>query len=145
MYPGPGIHRDHVEGQLMTEQPALAMAIVVDRGRLLLIRRTAAEDDLVRALPGGSIEPGETPQEAAVREALEEAGLSVEAVDELGGRVHPDTGRRITYVACRVLEGIAHAASPREVSAVVWAAPDEIHQYVPRSLYPPVQAYLDRM
>ncbi|MGW1761398.1 hypothetical protein [Streptomyces mirabilis] len=64
---------------------------------------------------------------------------------ELGERIHPDTGRRIAYVACTVVEGVAHAASPREVSAIAWAARDEIHhQYVPRGLFPPVQAYLDR-
>lgn len=55
----------------------------------------------------------------------------------------PDTGQLIAYVACTVRGGTAHAASPREVSAVVWAAPDEIHRYVPRGLFPPVQAYLD--
>jgi hypothetical protein len=52
-----------------------------------------------------------------VREALEKTGLTVEAVGELGERVHPDTGRRIAYVACTVIGGVAHAASPREVSA----------------------------
>lgn len=120
------------------------MAVVVNGGRLLLIRRSAPEGDLVWALPGGGVEPGETVGQAAVRETLEETGLTVKVVEELGERVHPDTGRRIAYVACTVLAGTARAASPREVSAVVWAGPDEIPQYVPRGLYPPVQAYLDR-
>ncbi|UXY25008.1 NUDIX domain-containing protein (plasmid) [Streptomyces cynarae] len=126
----------------MNKHTALAVAVVVDHGHLLLIRRSAPEGDLVWALPGGRIEPGETAKQAAVREALEETGLTVEAAEEIGERVHPDTGRRIAYVACRVLAGTAHAASPREVSAVAWAAVDEIAQYVPRGLYPPVQAYL---
>ncbi|MER6355684.1 NUDIX domain-containing protein [Streptomyces sp. NPDC001634] len=121
------------------------MAVVVDGGKLLMIRRAVAEDTLLWALPGGRIEPNETAGQAAVRETLEETGLTVEAVEELGERVHPDTGHRIAYVACRVLEGAAHAASPREVAAVAWVAPDEISHYVPRGLYPPVQAYLDRL
>ncbi|WSW80255.1 NUDIX hydrolase [Streptomyces sp. NBC_00996] len=120
------------------------MGVVVDRGQLLLICRAVPEGDLVWALPGGTVEPGETPGQAAVREVLEETGLSVEAAEELGERVHPDTGRLIVYVACTVLEGVARAASPREVSAVAWASPDEIHRYVPRGLFPPVQTYLDR-
>lgn len=32
--------------------------------------------------PGGHVEPGETPDEAAIRETLEETGLKVEVVDE---------------------------------------------------------------
>src|SRR5437879_840003 len=102
------------------------MAVVVDGGRLLLIRRSAPEGDLVWALPGGTIEPSETAPEAAVRETLEETGLTVEAVENLGERIHPDTGRRITYVACTAVAGAARAASPREVAAVAWATPADI-------------------
>ncbi|WP_329536831.1 NUDIX hydrolase [Streptomyces sp. NBC_01450] len=135
--------REHVEGRPVGEQPVLAMSVVVDHGRLLLICRAAPEADLVWALPGGTVEPGETAEQAAVRETLEETGLGVEAVRLLGERVHPDTGRLIAYVACTVRGGRARAASSREVSAIAWAAPGEIHRYVPRGLFPPVQAYLD--
>lgn len=135
--------REHVEGRPVGEQPVLAMGVVVDHGRLLLICRAAPEADLVWALPGGTVEPGETAEQAAVRETLEETGLGVEAVRLLGERVHPDTGRLIAYVACTVRGGTARAASAREVSAIAWAARGEIHRYVPRGLFPPVQAYLD--
>lgn len=126
----------------MTDLPQVSMAVIVDGGRLLLIRRSVIEGDLVWALPGGKVEPGESVERAAVRETLEETGLTVEAGQVLGERIHPDTGRRIAYVACTVRGGAVHAASLREVSAVAWAAPEEIPQYVPRGLFPPVQAYL---
>ncbi|WP_406363437.1 NUDIX hydrolase [Streptomyces sp. NBC_00715] len=119
------------------------MAVIVDvDGRLLLIQRRVAERDLAWALPGGKIENGESPGEAAAREALEETGLRVRASRQLGERVHPDTGRLIKYVACRVLAGEATAASPREVSAVAWVLPGELGQYIPRGLYTPVLAYV---
>ena len=43
-------------------------------GEVLLIRRA---DDGRWAMPGGWVEPGETPAEAAVRETAEETGLTV--------------------------------------------------------------------
>ncbi|MFI2618099.1 NUDIX hydrolase [Streptomyces sp. NPDC018584] len=58
---------------------------------------------------------GESPQQAAVRESLEEAGVMVEPVAVIGERLHPVTRRRIVYVACRWLSGAPRAASPREV------------------------------
>ncbi|WP_089105495.1 NUDIX hydrolase [Streptomyces hyaluromycini] len=119
------------------------MAVILDGGRLLLIRRSNPEGDLLWALPGGTVETGETAEQAAVRETLEETGLTVKAARVLGERIHPDTGRLIVYVACTVLEGTAYPASPREVFAATWAARDEVPQYVPRGLYRPVQAYLD--
>ncbi|MGP4008161.1 NUDIX hydrolase [Streptomyces sp. 4N124] len=119
------------------------MAVVVTDGRLLLIRRSAPEGDLVWALPGGTVEASESPEQAAVREMREETGLEVEALQLLGERIHPDTGRHIAYIACRPIAGVAHAASPREVSAVAWVPPGDLGSYVPRGLYPPVQAYLD--
>lgn len=52
-----------------------------DEGRALLQRRA---DDGSWCLPGGYVEPNETPAETAVREAREETGLTVEVVDLVG-------------------------------------------------------------
>lgn len=50
--------------------------ILDDEGRVLLVRRA---DDGLWAMPGGWVEPGETPELAVVRETLEETGLVVSA------------------------------------------------------------------
>ena len=40
-------------------------------------------------IPKGSIEPGEKPKQAAIREAMEEAGVQGQVVECLGGFVQP--------------------------------------------------------
>ena len=65
-----------------------AGAVVRDGdGRLLLVRRRHAPSIGLWSLPGGRVEPGETPVQAAAREVLEETGLQVE-VGELLASVH---------------------------------------------------------
>jgi 8-oxo-dGTP diphosphatase len=52
-------------------------------GRLLMLRR-AADDDLLPGwweLPGGGIDAGETPRQAAARELREEVGLDIAEED----------------------------------------------------------------
>jgi len=50
----------------------------------------------------------------------------------------------MVYVACDVLAGTAHAASPVEVAALVWAGPGELAGLVPDGFYEPVQRHLDQ-
>ncbi|SFG27492.1 hypothetical protein [Streptomyces mirabilis] len=66
----------------------------------------------------------------------------MEPVRLLGERVHPVTDWLVVYVACWLLSGTAHAASPREVAELRWVRLGEIQELVPGGLFAPVQAYL---
>ena len=123
--------------------PVIAGAVIADTGRTLLIRRASPAGALLWTFPSGKVEPDESPSDAAAREALEEAGVSVAPLVVLGSRLHPATGWRVVYVACRLVSGVAYAASPREVAAVAWAPVGELDGYVPGGVYPPVRAWLD--
>ncbi len=62
------------------ETPRVAVgALVLDRGRLLVVERANPPAEGVWALPGGSVELGETLAEAVEREVLEETGVVVRA------------------------------------------------------------------
>ncbi|MEW2175046.1 NUDIX hydrolase [Streptomyces sp. NPDC005406] len=126
----------------MTEQ-RISTAIVVDGDRVLMIRRRRREGNLLWAFPGGAVEAGETPEQAAVREMSEEVGLEVEALCVLGERVHPHTGRHMTYVACAPVSGTAGVGDAEEIAEIAWVRHGEIDAFVPYGLFGPVHAYLD--
>ncbi|WP_411144915.1 NUDIX hydrolase [Streptomyces sp. x-80] len=125
------------------ERPGIAAAIVVNEGHVLMVRRRVSEGQLSWQFPAGEVEPGETREDAAVRETQEETGLTVAAVKLLGERVHPKTGRLMSYTACEVLEGTAYVADTEELAELAWVAHGEIAEYVPYGLFEPVQEYLD--
>jgi 8-oxo-dGTP diphosphatase len=126
-----------------TEKPGISAAIIVRDGLVLMVRRAVKEGELMWQFPAGGIEPGEAAEEAAVRETLEETGLTVKAVKLIGERVHPKTGRQMSYTACEVVDGEAHVADDEELDAIAWVAHAEIPEYVPYGLFEPVQQYLD--
>ena len=126
-----------------SDKPAISAAVIVHDGRLLLVRRRVAEGSLSWQFPAGAVEPGESAEDAAVRETFEETGLVVAARRVLGDRVHPATKRQMFYVAADALAGAAHVADDDELDAVAWVKPGEISEYVPYPFYDPVQQHLD--
>ncbi len=72
--------------------PSAAVAIRDDKGRLLLAKH---HNFGMWVLPGGLIEPGETPADAAMREVWEETGLVVRLHRIIG--VYGGPGLLVTY------------------------------------------------
>lgn len=126
-----------------TEKPGISAAIIVNEGRVLMVRRRVKEGELSWQFPAGAIEAGEAAEAAAVRETIEETGLVVTADHLIGERIHPKTQRLMSYTACKVIQGEAHVADADELDAVAWITLDEIPEYVPYGLFEPVQKYLD--
>ncbi|MBB5939469.1 NUDIX hydrolase [Streptomyces zagrosensis] len=125
------------------ERPGIAAAIVVHESRVLMVRRRVSEGQLSWQFPAGEVEPGEAREDAAVRETKEETGLDVASVKLLGERVHPKTGRLMSYTACEVVGGTAYVADTDELDELAWVAHADIPNYVPYGLYEPVQQHLD--
>ncbi len=105
-------------------------AVILQQGRVLLIRRGAEPMKGRWSIPGGLVELGESLNDAVCRECLEETGLEVETVVlvELLDRIHMEETRvRYHYVIadylCRVTGGEPHAGS--DATEVYWAKPAE--------------------
>lgn len=106
---------------------AAAAVVVREDGRLLLVRRGREPQRGRWSVPGGTVEPGETPAQAAVREALEETGARVRAERELG-TVRVPAGAGLVYevhdVAATYLGGTLRPGD--DADAVRWVAPEEL-------------------
>jgi 8-oxo-dGTP diphosphatase len=74
-----------------------AAVVIVENGRVALIERVR-DGRTYFVFPGGGVEAGESPQQAAVREAHEELGVSVELGD-LIFVTHRDGRERRYYLA----------------------------------------------
>ncbi len=108
--------------------------VVVRDGRALLVRRGKPPLYGRWVVPGGTVELGETLEEALVRELREETGLDVEPVEVLTvfDRIERDAaGVAYHYVIvdylCRWLSGEAAAAS--DALDVAWVDPVEMPAY----------------
>ena len=121
--------------------PDVALAVVVGPRGVLLIERADRTPPL--AFPGGKIEPGETPLEAAARETLEETGVRVTCSAEIGARVHPQTGAAITYVAASPVVGDPLLTeNSREVRSVSWWPVTQVLARLTGAVDPVVHEYL---
>ncbi|HEY3771221.1 MAG TPA: NUDIX hydrolase [Candidatus Angelobacter sp.] len=110
-------------------------AVIVDQGRVLLIKRGSPPLLGEWSLPGGVVELGETLRVAAEREALEETGLVVktgEVIEVLDRIVPGDHGApRYHYVLidflCTVHGGELRAGG--DAADARWAGESELAEY----------------
>ena len=101
-------------------------AAIVRDGRVLAARRTFPAEAAGRwELPGGKVEPGETPADALVREVAEELGCAIELTRWLPGEVAIGERHVLTVAVARLLDG---EPDPREHDEVRWLAADELDE-----------------
>jgi 8-oxo-dGTP pyrophosphatase MutT (NUDIX family) len=113
--------------------PSVAVLPVDEAGRVLLAWQAGHRTGW--STVGGAVDPGESPAEAAVREAREEIGVEIRLgrlLDVLGGPDYEVTypnGDRVAYVTAAyeaaIVEGVP-APADGELSDVAWFSRDEL-------------------
>ena len=110
----------------MTEVVA---ALIWDGNRFLICQRPENKArGLLWEYVGGKVEPGETKQEALIRECREELGITISVGDVFMDVVHeyPDITVHLTLFHAKITEGTIRLL---EHNAVAWITPDEIPHY----------------
>lgn len=103
-----------------------AVAVIVREGALLVIRRSR----LVVApgaycFPGGGIEPGESEEQALVRELQEELNVTVQPLRRIWSSVTPWQVELAWWQAALPFDAVPIPA-PAEVESVHWHTPAEL-------------------
>jgi 8-oxo-dGTP diphosphatase len=108
----------------MDEPEVRAAGGVVRRdGRIAVVHRPRYDD---WSLPKGKLDPGETWEQAAVREVREETGLECELGEELSSTSYHDRKGRSKLVRYWLMDVVAGEFTPNdEVDELRWLTPAE--------------------
>lgn len=109
----------------MAPAPNAASVALIDRDRVLLIQRARRPYFGMWSLPGGRLEAGETPEEAAMREVREEVGLTCFRLVPVRRMRLGEGGQFVLQVfATEGFEGEIVASD--EITAFRWVRPWEL-------------------
>ena len=108
-----------------------ACALIDGDGRLLLAQRPEGKSMAgFWEFPGGKVDPGETPEEAVIRELNEELGISTHtsclAPMTFASHAYEDFHLLMPLFVCRKWEGIPVGQEKQELA---WVRPDQINKY----------------
>lgn len=109
--------------------------IVVHEGRVLLVRRGKEPLRGRWVVPGGTVELGETLEEAVIREVLEETGILVRPLEVMTvfDRIERQDGGRVAYhyvivdYRCALVSGRLEAAT--DALDAAWVTEDDLGRY----------------
>lgn len=106
-------------------------ALIWEDGRFLICQRPAHKArGLLWEFPGGKVEPGETKEQALIRECREELAITVEVQEVFMEVLHeyPDLSVHLTLF-CAVIAAGSGRIRKLEHNDIRWIVPREIPQY----------------
>lgn len=119
----------------VVRSPRPAVGVVVEdprRGVLLLWRHRFITGSWGWEVPAGGVDPGETLEQAAAREVLEETGWRPGPLRRLHG-YHPSNGlsdQRFELFLAASAEHVGEPSDPAESERVEWVPADEVRELI---------------
>ncbi len=124
------------------------VATVVEKDGKFLLVEERTDQGLVINQPAGHLEAGESLQQAAVRETLEETGYKVELLAVIGSALYTSPVTHVTYHRTTFLGSTLHhdPALPldEDIERVIWLSREEIQADSDRMRSPLVLASIDQ-
>lgn len=106
----------------------LAGTAILYKNKLLLVKSAGGDQKGKWGPPAGHLEPGETPEETAIRETKEETGLDVElkGIIQIVGFNYKDKDYLAIFYLAKAKKPNNIKPQESEVSEYVWASQSEI-------------------
>ena len=115
-----------IGGWIMTEVVA---ALIWDKDKFMICQRpTHKARGLLWEFVGGKVEPGETKEQALIRECQEELAVTLSVGDVFMDVVHeyPDLTVHLTLLNAVIIEGVPQKLEHNDIK---WISPSEIPNY----------------
>lgn len=126
------------------ERPKIGVGVIILKGsKVLLGRRKNAHGEGQWQFPGGHLEFNETPEQTAIRETTEEAGVKVNILRRgpyTNDFFEKEGKHYVTlYMITELAEGEPKAMEPNKCEGWQWFSWNEL----PRPLFTPIENLLD--
>jgi len=122
--------------RLYPDQPVVGVgAVVISKGKILLEKRKNEPGKGKWSIPGGVVDLGESPEQAVVREVMEETCLEVDAprlIDVVSDVSLDETGKvKYHFVIIDYLVAVKHGEpkAASDADALVWVPLNEVKAY----------------
>lgn len=131
------------EQRVQAQALRVAIAVVTRSDEVLLVCRRG-DAALSWQFPAGMVKPGGSVESVAIQETHAETGVHCAVREQLGSRVHPQTGVLASYVLCDYLAGEATNLDSVENMDVAWVPRATLTRFIPADrIYPPVLKALE--
>ena len=125
-------------------RPSVGVAVFVRNGSKVIVhRRKNAHGKDTWGLIGGHMEYGETPEQTVIREAKEEANITIKNARVIGitnDVMHADQKHYITiFMEAEFVSGDLKTNDPQFISELQWCDADKI----PEPRFAPLQRFLE--
>ncbi|NYZ75851.1 NUDIX hydrolase [Candidatus Micrarchaeota archaeon] len=108
-------------------RPTTVDAVMIQKGKVLLVKRKFEPYKGFWAIPGGFVEEGETVEEACRREAFEETGVKIKLVKFVGIYSDPKRDPRGTITAAFIAKPLSkEMKGDVEIEEIRWFKLDEL-------------------